>query len=228
MDADPITLSALQHYLFCPRQCALIHIDGLWAENRLTAEGALLHTRVDTPGYRAQRSPDRDASIPGVRVVRALPLHHSTLNLTGKADTVEFPLRNDSTPAGPPRPVEYKRGRPKRHDADRVQLCAQALCLEDMTGQDVPEGALFYHATHRRECILFDNQLRDKTLECIEAVRIIIRDNRTPPADFGPKCRNCSLKDLCLPKGTGPSRNPSLYLKRSLSASLSAGSENSG
>lgn len=228
MDPQPITLSALQHYLFCPRQYALIHIDGLWAENRLTAEGNLLHTGVDTPGYRSRRTPDSEVSMAGVRVVRALALRHRALGLIGKADTVEFPQTECGMAIGPPRPVEHKRGRPKRHDADRVQICAQALCLEDMTGQSVPEGDLFYHAVHRRECVPFDDDLRARTLDCIEAVRRMMLGNRTPPAKFGPKCRNCSLKDLCLPKGTGPSRNPSLYLKRSLFTSLSASTESPG
>lgn len=222
MDAEPITLSALQHYLFCPRQCALIHVDGLWAENRLTAEGGLLHSRVDTPGHRARRSSAETSDPKGVRVVRALPLHHRALNVTGKADTVEFPLGDDNQVVGPPRPVEHKRGRPKRHDADRVQLCAQALCLEDMTGSSVSQGDIFYHAVHRRERVHFDDALRARTLACIEAVRALIRENKTPPAEYGPKCRNCSLRDLCLPKGTGPRRDPSRYLTRSLASSLAA------
>lgn len=222
-DENLIPLSALQHYLYCPRQCALIHIDGLWAENRLTAEGAVLHRRVDTPGSRARRPRGDDAASEGVRVVRAMPLLHRTLGLTGKADTVEFPIDKAGLPAGPPRPVEHKRGRPKRHDADRVQLCAQALCLEDMTGLEICEGDLFYHEVHRRERVLFDATLRDRTIFCVTEIRGLIVANLTPAAEYGPKCRNCSLRDLCLPKGTGPRRDPSRYLARSLALSLDAG-----
>ncbi|MCA9312390.1 MAG: CRISPR-associated protein Cas4, partial [Phycisphaerales bacterium] len=125
-----IAISALQHHLYCPRQCALIHVDGLWAENRLTVEGALLHRRVDRPGHRTRRQKSEIASDRSIE--RSLPLHSDRLGLTGKADTVEFPTGPDGRQTGPPRPVEYKRGRPKHHDADRVQLCAQALCLEEM------------------------------------------------------------------------------------------------
>ncbi len=177
---------------------------------------------MDAPGSRARRPTGDAPGPPGARTVRALPLLHRTLGLVGKADTVEFPIDADNRPTGPPRPVEHKRGRPKRHDAARVQLCAQAICLEDMTGLDIPEGDLFYHAVHRREQVRFDDALRERTLACLAAIREIIRENRTPAAEFGPKCRNCSLRDLCLPKGTGPRRDPSLYLARSLKASLNA------
>ncbi len=224
---DPIPISALQHYLFCPRQCALIHVDGLWAENRLTAHGRLLHERVDTPGGRLRRprDPDEEAVVrtpAGKRIVRALPLLSERLGLTGKADTVEFPIAPDGSAAGPPRPVEHKRGRPKRIDADRAQLCAQALCLEEMLGVAVPEGELFYHAARRRERVAFDDALRRRTIDTIAAVRGLIERNAVPRADRAPKCRNCSLRNLCLPEGTGPARSPSLYLSRALAAVLAA------
>lgn len=249
---DPIPISALQHYLFCPRQCALIHVDGLWAENRLTVEGTLLHARVDRPGGRGRSRPagQREAGEPMgagppgaqdgpgyrwgaagrerqvlVRVERALPILCERLGLIGKADSVEFPLDTSGTLAGPPRPVEHKRGRPKRIDADRVQLCAQAMCLEEMLGLPeggVIEGELFYHAVRRRERVPFDRALRERTTSTIEAVRRLITSNTVPRVDRAPKCRSCSLVHLCLPAGTGPSRSPRLYLSRAIGASLAA------
>lgn len=145
-----ISLSALQHHLFCPRQCALIHVERLWAEDVATAEGRLLHERADAGGGENR---------PGVRVARGLALRSFALRVSGKADVVEFHQ------AGPqastrPFPVEYKRGKPKAHRADEVQLCAQAICLEEMFGTSVPEGALFYGVTRRRLAVSFDDDLR--------------------------------------------------------------------
>ncbi len=224
-ELQTIPISALQHYLFCPRQCALIHVDGLWADNRLTAEGTLLHTRVDRPGYRTRRTrrreePEAFDSRPGMRIVRALPLHHEALGITGKADVVEFPIDSQGHPTGPPRPVEHKRGKPKRIDADRVQLCAQAFCLESMLVLKIPEGELFYNAVRHRERVEFTPSLRNQTMATICAVRELIDANTVPRVDKAPKCRNCSLASLCLPAGTGRSRSPSRYLSASLNASL--------
>lgn len=201
-----LPLSALQHYLFCPRQCALIHIDGLWAESQETVEGRHLHEAADS-----QQHTTRD----GVRAVRGLWLRSHRYGIVGRSDVVEFPAH------GPPRPVEYKRGRPKAIDADRVQLCAQALCLEEMLGLVVPEGHLFYARTRRREPVALSSSLRGKTLETISSVRNLLVEALTPRADYEPrKCDRCSLKDLCLPGGTGPSRSASRYLARALAASL--------
>ncbi|MDT8267268.1 CRISPR-associated protein Cas4, partial [Roseomonas sp. DSM 102946] len=131
-----IPLSALQHQIFCPRQCALIHVEQLWAEDGATAEGRLLHERVDA---------GKGETRPGLRVARGIALRSLALGVVGKADTVEFRGRPPQ-----PYPVEYKRGRPKAHRADEVQLCAQAVCLEEMSGTTIPEGALFYGQTRRR------------------------------------------------------------------------------
>ncbi len=219
MDDDCfIPLSALQHYLFCPRQCALIHIDGLWEENQLTAEGKHLHQRTDTPGSTSRMS-DEETS-PGIRVVRALPLRCQRLGIMGKADCVEFRIDATGASVGPPRPVEYKRGRPKRNNADKVQLCAQALCLEEMCGSEVPEGDLFYHTIRRRVCVRFDRVLRRSTERTIAQVRQLIETNTTPRAEYGSKCKRCSLLNICLPKGTDSSKNPKLYLSRALSKAL--------
>ncbi len=178
-----VPVSALQHYLFCPRQCALIHIERVWAEDGATMEGRLLHERVD------HGKPDRRA---GVRTVRGLVLRSFAHGLSGKADAVEFP-------GGVPYPVEYKRGRAKAHRADEVQLCAQALCLEEMFGCPVPEGALFYGQTRKRTRIAIDDDLRALTARIVAECRAMIVDARTPSPVAMPACRQCSLAQTCRP-----------------------------
>lgn len=187
MESDEfIPLSALQHYLYCPRQCALIHVEQLWAESRHTAEGRLLHEQADKPRGERRR---------GVRTATALPLVHAGLRISGIADVVEFHEGPDGEQAFP---VEYKRGRPKAHRADEVQLCAQALCLEDMLDQAVPHGALFYGATRRRTDVAFDAELRRLTRDTITATRAMLDAGITPTADYSPRrCDACSLIDLC-------------------------------
>jgi len=186
-----IPVSALQHYLFCPRQCALIHLDQVWTENALTAEGRVLHERADS-GKRTTRG--------DLKTVTGLLLRSAALGLSGKADVVEF-HRNGN--AWRPFPVEYKRGRPKAHDADRVQLCAQALCLEEMLGLAVPEGALFYGAQRRRLGVSFDANLRDLTARTAAAVHALLEEGRLPPVPEamtkGRGCTSCSLAESCLP-----------------------------
>lgn len=179
-----VPVSALQHYLFCPRQCALIHVERIWAEDGATAEGRILHERVD--GGR----PDRRA---GIRTVRGLVLRSFEHGLAGKADAVEF-VRDV------PYPVEYKRGRPKAHRADEVQLCAQALCLEEMFGCTVPEGALFYAQTKKRSRITFDAELRALTIRLAAETRAMLAASHTPPPQAKPACRRCSLADVCQPR----------------------------
>lgn len=211
-DEDLIPISALQHHLFCPRQCALIHIDGLWAENRLTAQGKILHERSDKPGQRARTDSRGDRT----RFVFGMPLIHRGLGLTGKADQVELPRR----PGESPRPVEHKRGKPKRLDHDRVQVAAQAMCLEEMFGVEVPEGELFYHKVRRRETVVIDVAIRSLVERITTEIRDNIKRNHIPIADKQPKCKNCSLYNLCLPNGIGPGRSPQRYLARSLATSL--------
>lgn len=189
--ADPevedalIPLSALQHHLFCPRQCALIHVEGLWAEDAATAEGRILHERVDA---------GQGETRPGVRTARGLAIRSLALGVAGRADVVEFHGK-------PPRPfpVEYKRGKPKSHRADEVQLCAQAICLEEMCGGEVPEGALFYGVTRRRLAVRFDAELRALTARVAAEVRANISALRTPAPVLTPACRRCSMADLCQP-----------------------------
>lgn len=196
-------LSALQHLVFCERQCALIHIEQAWAENRQTAEGKLLHERADEPGGESRGD---------VRVVRALAIRSLRLGLSGRADVVEFhrlPPRTEGGVEGAPLPsragrwqpfpVEYKRGKPKRHRADEVQLCAQALCLEEMLSLTVPAGALYYGRRRRRYAVEFDEELRGITEGAVRRLHEMMAAGVTPPAVHEPKCDQCSLLDLCLP-----------------------------
>lgn len=188
-EPELIPLSALQHYLYCPRQCALIHVEQQWAENRHTAEGAIMHKRVEVEGSYARR---------GVRVLTAMPLSSERLGLSGIADVVEFNEDEE-----PPRvtPVEYKRGRPKQHRADEVQLCAQALCLEEMLGVSIFAGDLYYGRTRRRRSVVFDQELRALTEATAAAAREMILTFTTPPPRFQSKlCNACSLKAICQPE----------------------------
>ncbi|MGH6762517.1 MAG: CRISPR-associated protein Cas4 [Phyllobacterium sp.] len=188
-ESDPIPLSALQHAVYCMRQAALIHLERVWAENRFTAEGQVLHAVADKGGSRKAR---------GVRRAMALPLSSKRLNIAGVADLVEF--HPDKTGVERPYPVEYKRGKAKLHRADEVQLCAQALCLEEMTGVAVPEGALFYAETKRRVAIPFDVGLRQLTEETVAALARIFASRQTPPPTHRrDRCRACSLIALCRP-----------------------------
>jgi CRISPR-associated exonuclease Cas4 len=202
---DLIPLSALQHYLYCPRQCALIHIEQLWAENRHTAEGRLLHERVDQPQTEIRH---------GVRTATAMPLVNLALGISGIADVVEFQATETGERICP---VEYKRGRPKRHRADEVQLCAQALCLEGMLGQPIKEGALFYGETRRRKTVSFDDALRTLTHETIRATRELFASRRTPTAEYqARRCDACSLIDLCQPRLLGRQSSVNAWLAKQI------------
>lgn len=183
-----LPIAALQHFVFCPRQCALIHLERQWAENRLTAEGQLLHARVQSG----------ETTTRGVlRTLRGLPLVSHRLGLTGYADVVE--IRRAASGGEQAFPVEYKRGKSKPHDADRVQLCAQALCIEEMTGLPVPEGAMFYGAPRRREIVPLDVGLRERTETLVAELRRMIDNCVVPAPRYGPHCRSCSLLDICRP-----------------------------
>ena len=206
-----IPISALQHWVFCPRQCGLIHLEQMWSENRLTAEGRLLHDRVH----------EADAeNRPGIRIVRGLRLVSYRLGLVGQADVVEF-HQSDNGIALPgasglwqPFPVEYKRGKPKKDHSDNIQLCAQALCLEDMLQTDIPVGAFFYGRPRRRTDVQLDDSLRELTCRSIEAVRHMFESCQTPTARYAKKCDRCSLYAQCLPKTTGLRKKIDVYLAR--------------
>lgn len=185
-EADRVPLSALQHWAYCPRQCALIHVERVWDENIYTLRGRRAHERVDTDGGRTRE---------GVRVEHALPLLSERYGLVGKADAVELP------PDGPPRPVEHKVGKPSRWAgrANALQLCGQALCLEEMFGQHVPEGDLFYGKTRRRVTVVFADELRADTLAAAAAVRALLAQNALPAPVADARCPRCSLVETCMP-----------------------------
>lgn len=184
-EEEPILVSAIAQYAYCPRRCALIHLEQTFEDNVYTLQGSALHDRADEPLTTWE---------PGKRIERAMPIWSESLGLVGRADTVEF---GDD---GSVRPVEYKRGprAPKRHDD--LQLCAQALCLEEMLGVRVSEGAIFYHASRRSRRVVFDDALRRDTLATIEAVRKLFRSPVLPPPLNDEHCPNCSLVDACLPE----------------------------
>lgn len=186
-EAQSLMISSLQHYAYCPRQFALIHIEQVWEENRFTAEGRVLHERVDS-GVAEQRR--------YLRFERGVLLLSQHYRLTGKMDLLEIE-QND-----PPRyfPVEYKRGKPKVADWDRIQLCAQALCIEEMRDAEVSAGAIWYWEVRKREPVLIDEALRNTTIEAIDGAHALLSSGNTPkPTDDKKRCRACSLVDLCEP-----------------------------
>ena len=180
---ERIMISALQHCAFCPRQFHIIHVEGLWRDNFFTADGKRLHERVDLPGSRRER---------GRRVEYALPLSSAQYGLAGIADAVEF-LADSAAP------VEYKRGKRKPDDRDAIQLCAQALCLEEMLKTPVPRGSLFYFETREKVSVDLDAKLREKTKETIAACRKMLETGFCEAFLYSKKCRACSLLEICMP-----------------------------
>ena len=187
---DPLPISAVQHWAYCPRQCGLIHLEQAFDDNLHTLRGQAVHAQADRPGFEVRR---------GLRVERALPLFSDRLGLIGKADTVEF------EPDGTPYPVEYKHG--SRHkaadiaDCDDLQLAAQALCLQEMTGRTVPEGALFYASSKRRRVVAIDAGLLQRVAVVTAEVRAMLATGHLPsPTADVRRCRGCSLRDRCQPE----------------------------
>ncbi len=209
-EADYLPLSALQHWVFCPRQCGLIHLEQVWNENRLTAEGRIIHQRVH------EMSDERRSDI---YIVRGLRIYSCRLGLIGQADVVEFHRAptgislSDAEGMWQPYPVEYKRGSPKMDACDEVQLCAQAICLEEMLGIAVPLGAFFYGRPRRRKEVVLTDELRRKTEESAHQLHEMFQRGRTPGASYEKKCRACSLYNQCLPKTTGKKKNIEHYLQ---------------
>lgn len=203
-DDDLIMISALQHYVFCPRQCALIHIEQVWEDNRYTAEGNIFHDRVHEQGAESRGE---------VRIERGVALRSLRLGITGIADVVEF-HRRPGEKTWQPFPVEYKRGKPKPDHCDAVQLCAQAMCLEEMLAVDISGGALYYGKTHRRQEVSFDAKLRQETEETARRVHDLIASGQTPTASYSPKCDSCSLSELCLPRTVEKKQSVKRYLSR--------------
>ena len=188
---DLIQLSAIQHYLFCRRQCALIHIEQIWVENRFTAEGEFFHEKAD----------EQKASSHGndTKIERGLLIRSLEYGLSGKADVVEF--HKDSSGKWIPFPVEYKLGKPKENRCDEVQLCAQALCLEEMLDTSIERGSLFYGKTRHRHDIEFDMVLRDLTTKTIDELHSFLTLAHTPLAEYDKaRCDRCSFLDICLPR----------------------------
>lgn len=189
MNEDYLPISALQHYAFCPRQFALIHIEQAWEENYFTAEGRLLHERVDS-GEAEQRGQ--------LRYERGVLLISHKYKIQGKMDLLEIEKINGEIRYFP---VEYKRGKPKAEDWDRIQVCAQALCLEEMREAKVSKGALWYWETRRREAVIIDDALRMATIAAIEGASALLAAGKTPkPIDDKVRCRSCSLIELCQPQ----------------------------
>ncbi len=233
-----LPLSALQHLLFCPRQCALIHLEQLWAENRLTVEGRHLHQKAhEGPNERRGQ----------VSIVRGVPLKSLELGLIGKADVVEIePLAGKNAADLPARkaldptglfdriraspaawrvtPVEYKRGRPKKDDCDRVQLAAQAMCLEEALGVRIECAALFYGKPRRRSEVPIDPPLRQLVADTARRLHELIDSRATPPARREPKCGNCSLVDLCLPGAMRSSRTAAVFAQGQFDGHLGSAS----
>jgi len=198
---DLLPVSALQHLLFCERQCALIHIEQAWSENLFTAQGRILHEKVHSET--AERRKD-------IRVEYGMPLRSLRIGLVGKADVIEFHRRQDGS--WQPFPVEYKRGRKKPDNRDNVQLCAQALCLEEMLRVSIPCGAIYYGKERHRTDVEFDEALRKETEETAARLRRLIDSGRTPPPVYEEKCDTCSLIGICLPKTIENGKSVSRYL----------------
>lgn len=203
LDDDLVMISALSHYSYCPRRCALIHIEQVWTENQFTAEGRIMHERVHEAGNESRGT---------VRIGRGLPLRSSRLGLVGVADVVEF--RKVEKCPWQPYPVEYKRGKPKPDHSDVVQLCAQALCLEEMLSVTVSDGAMFYGRTKRRLDVVFHEDLRRTTEKTVADTRQLILSGITPPPEYSRKCESCSIKRECMPKTIGKHLSVSTYVRK--------------
>ena len=209
MNDEPLMISALQHFVFCRRQWALIHVEQLWKDNVRTVEGNLMHQRAHDEKQIEKR--------PGLITMRGLRVHSRRLNVTGICDVVEFRQQEDgiSLPGyeghWQPYPVEYKRGRPKTHDADELQLCAQAMCLEEMLLCSVPEGSLYYGEPRRRTGVAFSTDMRQRVETLLTEMHQHMQRGYTPRPRQTKSCQACSLRDLCLP-GLGKAPSVSDYI----------------
>jgi CRISPR-associated exonuclease Cas4 len=213
---DMLMLSGIQHFMFCQRQWALIHIEQQWSENKLTTEGNILHTNVDNPFYRIKNGE--------TITLRSIHIASKRLGLYGITDAVE--LRASETEKNAIRitsypgfwnlyPIEYKKGHSKPDERDEVQLAAQVICLEEMNKIEIKEAALYYNETKRREKICINNHLRDLTYKCANEMHELYKKGKTPPAEKKVSCRNCSLIDLCLPT-LNKRKDVKEYLKENL------------
>ena len=185
-DDSQVMISALEHFSYCPRQCALIHVEQVYDDNLFTLRGSMAHVRADEPTERRED---------GVRVERALPIWSEKLGLFGRADVVEF------HPDGSIVPVEYKHGPKRKSEHDELQLCAQAMCLEEMFDRPVMTGAVYSSSSHQRREVEFDDTLRHKTLKMVEQIREMLDRRELPPPVDDSRCPNCSLVHACMPSG---------------------------
>ena len=197
-EEDFLQLSGLQHFRFCRRQWALIHIENLWSENLRTVEGELLHQRAHNAAQRESRG--------NLLITRDMRVFSATLGISGACDVVEFHKSGSGIPLPgkdgtyQPNPVEYKRGSPRSDDANHLQLCAQAMCLEEMLCCDIPEGALYYGETRHREKVDFTEELRQQVKAALQEMHQLYQRQYTPKVRPSKSCNACSLKELCLPK----------------------------
>jgi len=212
-EEDLLPISALQHYIFCPRQCALIHVEQVWSDNVLTVQGSLLHSKVHASGSEARGD---------LIVMRGMRIRSLRLGLIGQADAVEFvrcSMEEDGVRLADrhghwrPSVIEYKRGRPKIDRCDEVQLCAQVMCMEEMLGVEIFEAAIFYGDPRRRYRVSINKSLRIETTDAIVAVRALLESSLLPVAVDDKRCRRCSLLDQCQPGITSRKRSAAAYLK---------------
>jgi CRISPR-associated exonuclease Cas4 len=204
-EEDFIMISALQHYVYCPRQCGLIHVEDVWQENLFTTRGNILHEKVDTDTYETRGA---------IKTVRGLRIHSYNYGIVGRCDVVEFREEKSGKVI---LPVEFKSGEPKEDISDKVQLCAQVLCLEEMLNTKIFKGAFFYGKIRRRNVIDIDDELRNQTEKIIASVREIVSKKTVPAAEYASKCRNCSIQSVCQPKAMNK-RKLNNYIKELYSA----------
>jgi len=216
-EEELLALSGIQHIAFCPRQWALIHVECQWAENARTTEGRLMHERADNPFIQESRG--------NIVVARSVPLVSYEIGLYGVADVVEF-IKTEVDGKGValkyydgvwvPHPVEYKKGRPKPDERDIVQLCAQAICLEEMYGIRIDRGSLYYGETRHRELVDFDGKIRKKVKELSLKMHELFTEGHTPQPYYSKHCRQCSLYDLCMPTLTKKKTTVKQYLYKAM------------
>ncbi|AQT68715.1 CRISPR-associated protein Cas4 [Anaerohalosphaera lusitana] len=206
-----ISISALQHYAFCPRQCGLIHIEQTWLENMFTAKGRVLHEKVHESDNEVRSD---------LRIVRGLRIRSLRIGLVGQSDVVEF-LRSETGIVLPgteglwqPFPVEYKRGKPKTDSSDSIQLCAQAMCLEEMLNVSIEKAAVFYGRPRKRFEVDVTDELREETVTVLKAIRTMLTTGQTPKAKYSRKCKSCSLYARCMPRTTGISKRIGAYISK--------------
>lgn len=212
-EEDYIMLSALQHYYFCQRQCALIHIEQLWEENYHTQVGNIMHENVHKDKTEKRKSL---LQVTGLRIVS------SSLGIVGTTDMVEFHKSESSSAIRLPKynelwevtPIEYKKGKEKKNSCDRVQLCSQAICLEEMLNTSIDNGFLFYGEKKRRVEVIFDSYLRHETLKTISSIHELFRSGITPKGNYSKKCLSCSLIEKCMPKSAGKQKSVNNYFKK--------------